>query len=430
MKKRVISGLAALVLALSGSGAAVGNFDGLSFDIAASAEYSGDDYIYNYIADGVTGERVAVSIDEYIGDSTNVIIPSEIDGLPVTTLGEAAFKGKEIDRVVIPNSVKSLSYDYDYGVFSDSTVRTVILPDSLDSIPRATFMNCASLESIIIPSSITKIGYRAFFGCTSLTNVTLNEGLFSIGDEAFKHCTSLKTILVPKSVKEIGVYAFGYRKSDHVMEDFTLQCYRNGIPYQYALSNSINYEIVSAISKYNPDITATAGTNSVSLNWNTVKNAQKYAVCGYSNGVWNVLAETADTSYEVKKLKTSTNYKFAVIAMFEDEWYPDYSNAKSVTTKEEDITVVYPEVTGVYVSRKTHQARVEWEPAAGAERYCIAILENGKWNVKSYVNSDTFELTTPKLTPGTIYTFAICARFNGKWDTSKINSRAFNVCAL
>lgn len=179
------------------------------------------------------------------------------------------------------------------------------------------------------------------------------------------------------------------------------------------------------ITKVNPDVTATAGTCCVNLDWNAVDNAQKYAVCGYVNGAWKILAKTADTSYTLQNLKPCTDYKVAVIAMFEGKWYKDFSKAIIVTPVHE-----YPTVNRVSISSKTRQTKIEWEPVAGAEGYCLATSVNGKWNILGHTKANVTFVITPKLKRSTVYTFAVCAAFNGKWDTSNINERAFKVYTL
>ncbi|MCH5180181.1 MAG: leucine-rich repeat domain-containing protein [Erysipelotrichales bacterium] len=73
-----------------------------------------------------------------------VNIPSEYNGLPVTSIKSEAF-------LVCENLV------------------TVSIPDSVKSIGSWAFSGCDSLASIVIPSSVTSIGYLAFYHCNSLT---------------------------------------------------------------------------------------------------------------------------------------------------------------------------------------------------------------------------------------------------------------------
>ena len=52
------------------------------------------------------------------------------------------------------------------------------------------FKNCTSLRSIVIPNSVTQIGSGAFSGCTGLTSVTIGNGVTDIQEDAFKGSNS------------------------------------------------------------------------------------------------------------------------------------------------------------------------------------------------------------------------------------------------
>jgi Flp pilus assembly protein TadD len=107
-----------------------------------------------------------VTITGYMGRTKNVVIPRNINKLPVTAIGERAFSGEIFDKVTIPNSVTRIGED--------------------------AFRGCTSLTSVTIPYSVTRIGEDAFYGCTNLTSVTFEQsyslpsGIFP-GDLAAKH---------------------------------------------------------------------------------------------------------------------------------------------------------------------------------------------------------------------------------------------------
>ena len=103
--------------------------------------------------------------------STEVVIPSTHNGLPVTNIDDKAFYGCDLLKsVVIPNSVKSI------GKFA--------------------FAYCNNLTSIEIPDSVTNIGDYAFKNCNLLTRVEIGDSVNSIGHRAFEDCPSLVRIEV------------------------------------------------------------------------------------------------------------------------------------------------------------------------------------------------------------------------------------------
>ncbi len=125
----------------------------------------------------------AVTITDYVGDDCEVIIPSSLDGLPVTTIGVYAF--------------------------SDcASLTKVIIPSSVTVIGNWAFSNCTALNGITITDNITYIGMFAFNNCISLTDVTIGDGVVTIGESAFSNCTGLINIYISQSVANIGDCVF------------------------------------------------------------------------------------------------------------------------------------------------------------------------------------------------------------------------------
>jgi hypothetical protein len=77
-----------------------------------------------------------------------------------------------------------------------------------NELPKSAFENCSSLKSVIVPDSVVSIGFFAFFNCYNLNSVTLNPCLREIGNGAFEICHSLSTIKIPENVVSIGAGAF------------------------------------------------------------------------------------------------------------------------------------------------------------------------------------------------------------------------------
>ena len=168
------------------------------FELPASEEVS--PFIYEEIEEGT------VSITRYIGTEESIIIPSEIDGKPVTSIGERAFDGCiSLKSVIIPNSVTSIG---EYAFEDCKSLTSITIPDSVTSIEYGAFESCTSLTSVTIGNSVTRIGERAFRECSRLTSVTIPDSVTSIGNEAFKFCYSLTSVIIPNSVTSIGDDAF------------------------------------------------------------------------------------------------------------------------------------------------------------------------------------------------------------------------------
>ncbi len=79
---------------------------------------------------------------------------------------------------------------------------------NVTKIGKRAFSACTFLTSVIIPSSVTIIGESAFCGCTSLASITIPNSVTTIGAYAFWYCASLTSITIPNSVTKIGYYAF------------------------------------------------------------------------------------------------------------------------------------------------------------------------------------------------------------------------------
>lgn len=111
-----------------------------------------------------------------VGEETEIVIPSEHDGLPVV-----AIRG-----------------DYGNGAFARKNIVSVVIPDSIIEIGQNTFNNCKNLVSVTIGtnSSLAKIGNNAFSGCSSLEEIYLPAAFFELGDSVFNNCGSLKNFTV------------------------------------------------------------------------------------------------------------------------------------------------------------------------------------------------------------------------------------------
>jgi len=151
---------------------------------------------------GLNAAGTGVIIRSYTGRAAQVTIPAQIEGLPVTEIGNDAFNGANISSVVIPATVTRIGIN----AFTETRLVSVTLPAGLKRIEHSTFAFCASLRTVVIPEGVTVIEESAFFECPALTAITLPSTIREIAGHAFAGCIALTTVTIPDSV---GAIRFG-----------------------------------------------------------------------------------------------------------------------------------------------------------------------------------------------------------------------------
>lgn len=81
---------------------------------------------------------------------------------------------------------------------------------NIAKVQRGEKYNYYSLEHIVVERGITSIGAHCFADHSSLKNVVLPDTLLKLEDSCFVNCVNLKEIRIPSSVEQIGVVAFAH----------------------------------------------------------------------------------------------------------------------------------------------------------------------------------------------------------------------------
>ncbi len=207
MKKIMAGVLAAMIM---GAGTAT-TFTGTNVATAS--------YMDGYVSEGYYGalrymifdnsyETYVAIVDfvNYENDVTKVDIPSEIEGIAVTTIDSYAFSNAtNLKKVTIPKGVRYINA---YAFSNCSTLTEVNLPDTLTTIDINAFERCISIEEINLPDSLTYIGQYAFDKCAELQKIVFPKGLEYINDNVCSNCKSLKEVVIENGALEIGINTF------------------------------------------------------------------------------------------------------------------------------------------------------------------------------------------------------------------------------
>jgi len=188
----------------------------------------------------------------YEGSETDIVIPSEYEGLPVQSISGSAFKDSAITSVRLPDSVTGIYYQCFSGCTS---LKKIEFGTGIKYIEQNAFNGCTALEEVhikdltgwcktefksvswnnshipncssnplkyadklylnghlitdlVIPADVTSIKDYAFYGYKGLKSVTFNDKTRTISNSAFAECENLETVNFGTGELQIRTRAF------------------------------------------------------------------------------------------------------------------------------------------------------------------------------------------------------------------------------
>jgi len=181
-----------------------------------------------------------VTITGYTGNTSSVNIPATIKGLPVTAIGDNAFRDcTNLSTITIPDSVIKVGREAFWNTAflnkkenweSDVLYLGKILLD----------VNYTKKGSLVVKEGTTVIADYAMYMSSSITNVTIPSSVKYIGDSAFALCRKLDTISVTAkntSLSSVDGVLFNKDKT-------AIICYPNG-------KGNLEYDIPKTVKTIN-----------------------------------------------------------------------------------------------------------------------------------------------------------------------------------
>ena len=189
-----------------------------------STYYAGEnEHLFSYVFN-----PTGITITGYNGfNSDTLVIPSAINGVVVTEIGNDVFKNSSCRMIIIPDSVICIGE----GAFRDSkNLVEVKIGNRVEVIGSCAFSYCSVLSCVCLPHSLMKLGswcfsysginsitipsgvkslpYGCFSHCNKLTRIIISEGVAHIDENAFEKC-NLKEIIFPNSLIDVHTELFG-----------------------------------------------------------------------------------------------------------------------------------------------------------------------------------------------------------------------------
>lgn len=127
-----------------------------------------------------------------------LIIPDKYNNLPVTRIGTVAngMSDSQIKKLVIPDTIEVIE---DRAFMSSTSLEIIEFGNGLKIIEQGAFAYCGNLKEINIPSCVTYLGNGSFSDCLQLNKVVLPCNLETVFSGTFAGCPALETLEMPVS---------------------------------------------------------------------------------------------------------------------------------------------------------------------------------------------------------------------------------------
>ena len=184
----------------------------------------------------------SIEITGFNNSVSDVVIPSEIEGLPVTAISTGAFYLSAITSIEVPDTVTSIG---EMAFLGCTSLKTVKLSTGVAKIEKNAFGSCSALQEVqvakdnpnfssldgvlyskaqdtlviypaaktdaayTIPGGVTSVAMYAFSENPYLETLAIPNSLIKVGDSAFFNCKNLRSVSYNGTEEEWNQIAIG-----------------------------------------------------------------------------------------------------------------------------------------------------------------------------------------------------------------------------
>ena len=266
------------------------------------------------------------------------------------------------------------SKDKDALLYAGGATGAFIIPNTVVTIEESAFAN-STISSVTIPNSVETIGNWAFSGCENLRTVTLPASVTEIGEGVFEVCTKLTSVRIPASVKTIQKWTFAECEAlTDVYYDGSEADWKKIVIYEDGNEPLLKAKLHTSevVAPANVKlVSAKVADGGIQVTWQAADGAVRYRVYrkDAANTKWKALTSSATgTSYVDDTAKAGVKYSYTVRGIAADGKTLSHSFNKTGVSA----TIPVPaNVKLVSAKAVSDGIQVTWKEAAGAAEYRV-----------------------------------------------------------
>ena len=165
--------------------------EGVSGTLTIPAVVSHDGADYHVVRIGVASFYALKALEK-------VVIPEGVESIGVDAFSNYEFEALSLSQVILPSTLRIIensAFSQIDGAVGEGNFKSIVIPEGVERIEAAAFVNNSMLESVQLPSTLKFLGDNAF-GVSALTSITVPASTIEIEGQPFAFTRTLTSLIV------------------------------------------------------------------------------------------------------------------------------------------------------------------------------------------------------------------------------------------